>query len=78
MCTGPSKAARSQWPETDRAAQGMAPVWQAEQEQKAGAWHWGLLAAALGLVAKPPSDSSAAAAEAVALAALWPSGCAGS
>ncbi len=56
----------------------MAPVWQAEQEQKAGAWHWGLLAAALGLVAKPPSDSSAAAAEAVALAALWPSGCAGS
>ena len=57
---------------------GYAPVWQAEQKQKAGAWHRGLLAAALGLVAKPPSDSSAAAAEAVALAALWPSGCAGS
>jgi len=57
---------------------GYAPVWQAEQKQKAGAWHRGLLAAALGLVAKPPSDSSAAAAEAAALAALWPSGCAGS
>ncbi len=55
-------------------------MWQAEQKQKTGAWHRGLLAAALGLVAKRPSDSSAAAAaaEAVALAALWPSGCAGS
>lgn len=54
-------------------------MWQAEQKQKTGAWHRGLLAAALGLVAKPPSDSSAAAAaEAAALAALWPSGCAGS
>lgn len=53
-------------------------MWQAEQKQKTGAWHQGLLAAALDLVAKHPSDSSAAAAEAVALAALWPSGCAGS
>ena len=53
-------------------------MWQAEQRQKAGAWRQGLLAAALGLVAKSPSDSSAAAAEAAALAAPWPSGCGGS
>jgi len=79
VCVSPGEAAHSQWQKSDRVAQGTAPVWQAEQKQKAGAWHRGLLAAALGLVAKPPSDSSAAAAaEAAALAALWPSGCAGS